>query len=144
MKRFVFDLEPVLEIRQIKEEQAIMELGRAISELTGIQNKIKQIAAFRSKAMQERFSDNSIKNSSMVNWDNYIGRLDLDTEILMEEAVKAELIVEQKRKLYFEASKNLQIMEDLKKDDEKSYKKKAAVKEAQEMEELRRKVEGRR
>jgi flagellar FliJ protein len=59
----------------------------------------------------------------MQTWDNYILRLDMEIERLMEQAAKAELAVEEKRAAYLEASKELKVLEKLKEKKEKQYRK---------------------
>ncbi|MCL2191762.1 MAG: hypothetical protein FWB78_00005, partial [Treponema sp.] len=77
MKRFRFNLEKVLELRQYREEEAKIELGKAISILTEIENRIKQNAAAQIHASKERFSGIAVVNGpiggggavSMFAWD---------------------------------------------------------------------------
>ena len=117
MRRFRFGLEKVLELRQYREQEAKNELGQAIGALTAIENAIKHNAVIRHHAVQERFTGINAGQSdasSMLAWDSYILRLEQETERLMEEAAKAELIVEEKRNQYLEASRELKVMEKLK------------------------------
>jgi flagellar FliJ protein len=141
MKRFNFGLEKVLKLRQYHEQEAKNELGKAIGILTGIENAIKQNAQIYSQAIKERFvgintgnvedlSDGAI---SMQTWDNYINRLEYEAQRLMEEAAKAEIVVEEKRRLYLEASRELKVMENLKDKREKEYRKEVFAAETREL-----------
>jgi flagellar export protein FliJ len=140
MKRFKFGLEKAPTLRQYHEQEAKNELGRAIGILTSIENDIKQNALIHSQAVQERFTGiyktNDISNSgatSMLAWDSYINRLEQEAQHLMEEAARAELVVEEKQGLYLEASRELKVMENLKEKREKEYRKEVFAAETREL-----------
>ena len=142
MKRFKFGLEKVLKLRQHNEHEARVELGRAIGVLAGIENEIKRNAAVRSEATMERFAGINAGNTtdtgyggtlSMHAWDAYINRLEQEADRLMEEAARAETVVEEKRGLYIEASRELKVMENLKERREKEHRKEMFVEEIKEM-----------
>ena len=137
MKRFKFSLEKVLKLRQHSEHEARVELGRAIGVLAGIENEIKKNAETRSEAVKERFAgitagDNNA-SLSMHAWDAYINRLEQEADRLMEEAARAETVVDEKRGLYIEASRELKVMENLKERREKEHRKEMFVEETKEM-----------
>jgi len=119
MKRFKFNLEKILQLRAFKEEECKLALGQAISVLNMIENKIKQTAIKRHSAASERFNS----PGDMACWDLYIMRLEQEAEKLSQEAAKAEIVVEEKRELYLEASKDLKAMEKLKEKQQKEYRK---------------------
>ena len=149
MKRFNFSLEKVLRLRKFNEEQTKIELGRAIGVLSGIENDIKKTAQAKKSAASERFSSVSIGSGvmdtealrfDMQSWDNYIARLDQETERLLKKAAEAELVVEEKRGIYLEASRDLKVMENLKEKRKKEYRKEYYAAEALELDDLRRGV----
>jgi flagellar FliJ protein len=143
VKRFKFGLEKVLKLRQHNEHEARVELGRAIGVLAGIENEIKKNAATRSDAVKERFTGINPENTvgdtgyggslSMHAWDAYINRLEQEADRLMEEAARAELVVEEKRNFYIEASRELKVMENLKERREKEHRKEMFIAETKEM-----------
>jgi flagellar FliJ protein len=145
VKRFSFNLEKVLELRQYHEQEAKNELGRAISILTAIENNIKQNALIHSQAVQQRFTglgDSDIgiaadtAAASMLAWNTYILRLEQEAERLMEEAARAEMVVEEKRNLYLEASRELKVMEKLKEKRENEYRKEFFAAETRELDDI--------
>ena len=150
MKRFRFNLEKALKLRQYHEQEAKNELGRAIGILTSIENNIKQNALVHSRAVRERFSgintaDNSAGNGvgsngtlSMLAWDNYILRLEQEAQRLMEEAARAELAVEEKRNQYLEASRELKVMEKLKEKRAAEYREEVFAAETRELDDMKR------
>jgi flagellar FliJ protein len=148
VKRFKFSLEKVLKLRQHNEHEARVELGRAIGVLAGIENEIKRNAATRAAAIKERFA--SIGNGSdsgsgatsdtgyggtlsMHAWDAYIHRLELEADQLTEAAARAETVVDEKRALYVEASRELKVMENLKERRAKEHRKEMFVEETKEL-----------
>jgi len=151
VKRFKFNLEKVLELRQYREEEAKNELGRAISVLTAIENNIKQNAIVHSQAVHQRFTGLTdtdagaaigAATASMLAWDTYILRLEQEAERLLEEAAKAEMVVEEKRNLYLEASRELKVMEKLKEKQEKEYRKEFFAAETRELDDMWRSKAG--
>jgi flagellar FliJ protein len=140
VKRFKFGLEKILKLRQHNEHEARVELGRAIGVLAGIENEIKRNAVMRNDAARERFTginedgaSGSVGVLSMHAWDAYINRLEQEADRLMEEAARAETVVEEKRVLYVEASRELKIMENLKARREKEHRKEMFAAETKEM-----------
>ena len=119
MKKFSFNLEKVLKLRKFHEEECKIELGRAVSALNIIENNIKETAVKRHNAAVNRFTD----TTQILSWDIYISRLEQETERLMEQAARAEIVVEEKRALYLEAQKDLKAIEKLKEKREKEYRK---------------------
>jgi flagellar FliJ protein len=144
VKRFRFGLEKVLEFRQFSEQEAKNELGRAMGALAAIENNIKQNALVHSKAVRERFlgidsetnAGSPVGGLSMLAWDNYILRLEQEAQRLMEDAARAELLVEEKRNLYLEASRELKVMEKLKEKREKEYHKEVLAAETSELDDM--------
>jgi flagellar FliJ protein len=129
MKKFNFPLQKVLQLRKFREEECKIALGQAIGILSGIESKLTETAIMRSYALSERFSD----SGQIPAWNNYIIRLDQEADRLTEQAAKAELVVEEKRSLYLEASKELKAMEKLKEKREKEYRKEMAAYEMAEL-----------
>jgi len=117
MRKFKFNLEKILQLRKFREEECKLALGHAISVLNAIENKIKETALKRHRAAIERFND----SKEMASWDIYILRLEQEAEKLAEKAAKAEIIVEEKRVLYLEASRDLKALEKLKEKQQKEY-----------------------
>jgi flagellar FliJ protein len=139
MKRFNFPLEKVLDLRRFREEETRVDLGLAIGILSGIENEIKTIAQAKSMAALQRVSGLSA-GSNLLLWDNYINRLDHETEILLKKAAEAELIVEEKRSIYLEASRDFKIMENLKERKQKEHRKEYYAAETREMDDQRQRA----
>jgi len=132
MKKFKYSLENVLQIKKLTEEECRMALGIAISRLNEIENKIKETAVKHHHAASELLKD----PSKMIIWNNFITRLEQETEKLLEQAAQAEIVVEEKRSLYMEAFKDFKALEKLKEKKAKEYKKEADKYESDEVDEI--------
>jgi flagellar FliJ protein len=122
MKRFTFQFEKLLRVREFAEDAAKEELGRQISALNEIEYQIAQNEFQRTEAAEKRFSkDNSILD--MSTYDFYIIRLDNEKIQLLEEAEAQNKKVEETRAQYIEASREKKIIDKLKEKQLKEYKK---------------------
>lgn len=119
MKRFKFNLEKVLQLRKFREDECKLALGQAISVLNKIENEIRETAVKRHNAALRRFSD----VGEVAAWDYYILRLDREAQQLTEQAAQAEIVVEEKRALYLEASKDVKAIDKLKEKQKNEYRK---------------------
>lgn len=132
MKKFNFNLEKILQLRNFKEEECKLALGQAISHLNKIENDILQTAVKKHNAASMRF--NNIGDTA--SWDLYIKRLEKEAEELTEKAAKAEVVVEEKRALYMEAKKDLMALEKLKEKQQEEHRKEMMKQEDNERDEL--------
>jgi flagellar FliJ protein len=132
VRRFNFNLEKILQLRQFKEEECKLELGKAISLLNSIENKIKETAVKKHSAARERFNN----PLEMLSWDKYIVRLEKEAEALANQAAQQEIVVEEKRTLYMEAQKNLKTLENLKEKKQKLYRREMLKNEINEVDDL--------
>jgi flagellar FliJ protein len=132
MKKFSFNLQKVMQLRKFREEECKLALGQAISALNEVENKIKETALKHHSAACARFTD----TAQIAVWDIYISRLELEAQNLTEQAAQAELVVEEKRAEYLEASKDLKAIEKLKEKREKEYRKEVSDYEMSEVDDL--------
>lgn len=121
MKKFSFRLEKVLGLKDFKEQEAKIDLGRAISEMQIIQNQIEEIAKEKHKQNKARSNTKDIYVLQSI--EHYINRLDLKKEELLESLAKAQIIVEEKRKVLQEAMKETKVLTKLKEKKREQHKK---------------------
>ena len=126
MKRFNFKLEQVLKLREFREKETQIELGRAVGALTVIENQIKNVAQEKFIAVQNRFSGNI---NLIRSYEFYILRLDQTRDTLLEKAALAELEVERTRAIYLEASRERKIFTKLKERKEAEYRREVKLEE---------------
>jgi flagellar export protein FliJ len=113
MKKFTFSLEKILKLRSHTENDAKIELGRAVSSLSRIENDLETVAAARKTAGENRFSGGD-SLPYLHDYDNYLQRLEAEKERLLQEAAVAELAVDQSREIWLDARAGLKVMENLK------------------------------
>lgn len=135
MKKFKFSLEKVLSLREFEENQAQIELAKAISVVTELNNKLKFIANERVKNNDAR--SNSTDLSYLMSIENYIEGLDYQKEILLEELAQSELILEEKRQIMIEAMKKSKALEKLKEKQLQEYKKEILKEEEKVLDEIK-------
>ena len=132
MKRFKFSLEKIMELRKFREEESKLALGQSISALNAIENKIKETAYKHSAAAKERFSS----HDDITYYDLYILRLEHEARKLTEQAAQAQIVVEEKRTAYLEASKDLKAVEKLKENQLKEYRKEMFIAQMNEVDDI--------
>ena len=122
MKKFNFNLEKILKLREHNENEAKIMLGRSLSILHELENKLMLLAKELSRAGEEQFSSGNNVNI-MQQYMFYLLRLENSKEILLEECANAELEVEKARNIYIEASRERKVLDKLKEKRIKEYKK---------------------
>ena len=132
MRRFRFNLEKILQIRKYREEECKIALGQAISVLNEIESEIKKTAFKHHNAALNRFEN----TGEMLSWDIYILRLEQQAQTLAEKAARAQMVVEEKRDIYLEASRDLKAMEKLKEKQLKEYRKEMFDNQMNEVDEI--------
>jgi len=120
MRRFNFKLEKVLRLRENREQETKLELGKAIGVLSALELQIKNLIVEKAAASQNRYSSNN-SFFEMRSIDLYILRLDQTKEILLKKAALAEIEVEKARTIYLEASRDRKIISKLKERQEQEY-----------------------
>ena len=127
MKKFVFSMEKILDLREYEEKQAQIELGKAVGDAEKIRQQLNFVAIEKAKMLSMDISGTSI-NERLVH-ENYLVRLDRQKEILLEELAAAELIVEEKRAVFAEALKKRKVLSNLKEKQLQQYKKEKQLEE---------------
>lgn len=116
MKKFQFTLQKVLDLRQFTEDQAKTALAQAISHADYIKVQLAEVAEKRAAANASRSTCASIEEHIVI--ENFITRMDIKKESLLQELAQAELVIEEKRKVFAEAMKDRKVLSNLK---EKKY-----------------------
>jgi flagellar FliJ protein len=135
VKRFSFDPEKILRLRRHREEEAEIALGRAVSALTAIEERIDAVARDRFRAMAERFAPGN-GGAEILAHERYIQRLDAAREELLKEAALAELQVEEARAEYIEASRERKVLDKLKERRQREYRKALLAEEVRTLDDL--------
>ncbi len=121
MKRFAFSLEKLLALRDFREREAEIELGRANSVCERIRQDLETVARNRFSTARSRRSGARIDELRAI--ENYIILLDKQKERLLEELSAAELVLEQKRELYLSAHRDREVLTRLREKKAESFRK---------------------
>lgn len=121
MKKFVFELEDVLKFREFEQNQAELELAKALNNEREIQQKIDILAS------QMVDSKKKIKNSKgfdeILVCNNFINFVKEKTEYFLEELSKLKLITEEKKKKLQICMQKTDALKNLKDEQFSAYKK---------------------
>jgi flagellar FliJ protein len=134
MKRFRFSLEKALKLREYHEKETEIELGRAVGNLTRIEQAITATGEERDMIAAERFSAHNV--SDLVVYDLYVQRLDIAKEQLLQESEQASEQVEEARGVYLEATRDRKVLDNLKERREQEYRKAMYAEETQDLDDI--------
>ena len=121
MKKFVFSLQKVLELREYEEDKEKLELGKAVAEVERLKRLLEENARNRVAANQSRKDTTDV--IILMNIENYIIGLDEKKEKLLEELTMAQMVFEEKRDLYTKAMQDREVLSKLKEKQLSEYKK---------------------
>ena len=135
MKAFSFGLEKVLNLRKFHEDEAKIELGRAIGVLADLEARLFAVGRERARASAAQFA---MGNDALVmqQYMFYITRLDNLTEELLKEITLAEMKVEEAREAFLEASKERKVLDKLKDKRQTEYRKAAITEETKMLDDI--------
>lgn len=128
MKRFSFSLSKILSLREFREKEAEIALGKANAQRERIRLELDDVARKRVSTVMDRRPGLSI--SDLLYSERYVSRLDQKKDALLEELAQAELVVEQKRKVYIEAKRESQVIGKLEEKKKREWKKESLADEA--------------
>jgi flagellar FliJ protein len=139
VKKFAFSLQKILDLRQYAEDQARLELGRAVSVVNALNAELRGVAQSRGRAMAGLASQNEglLDVAQMQSVQGYISLLDVKKERLIADLAQAELAAQEKRDLYTEAMKKRSVLTKLSERQYEAYKKEKLREEDRFLDELR-------
>ena len=135
MKAFAYSLEKVLRLRKHSEDEAKIELGKAISALAELEQRLFSVAGEIVRAQMAQFDP---ENSAiqMQQFMFYLIRLHNTRDQLLKDAALAELKVEEAREVFLEASRERKVLDNLKEKRYKKYKKMALSEETKALDDI--------
>jgi len=133
-KKFRFELEDVLELRQFETRQAEIELGKAVSEENRIQEALNDIA--RKHAATVKGADGQTDLQFLYSTNQYLILLEHKQEEYLKELTQAHMITEEKRALFAKALTKSDALEELKKQMMQDWKKENAAEAERETDEI--------
>lgn len=137
MKRFSFNLQKLLELREFEEKNAKTALAAALSEAERIKNELRSIAAERVRVNKTR--NENVDTLFLITLEHYVNRLDVRKEELLEDLAAAELVIEQRRSVLAAAMQKRSVLDKLKEKQYLSWRKENAKAEESALEDAFRK-----
>ncbi|QTQ13747.1 flagellar export protein FliJ [Treponema parvum] len=119
MKKFDFPLEKILKLRRFQQEQAEIELGKALQEEQAIQNKLDSIA--RQHAAAAANIKGSLDFEVISSAQQFFRLLEIQKEALLNDLAEAKLVSEQKRRVLQEKMKKTASLEKLGEEEYEKY-----------------------
>lgn len=134
MKKFKFELEQVLEIREFERQQAEGELSKCIA----VENEINENLAIIANQYDalKKSTKGSLDFSEMMGQSQYANLLDYQKEQLLLQLAQAKLETEEKRKILTECMKKTSALEKMKELQYEDFKLEVKRKENRRIEEL--------
>ncbi len=127
MKRFAFSMQKILDVREFAERQARIELGRAVAEVNRINGELEAVA--QEKVRMLHLDQRQISFNEFVVRENYMKRLELTKERLLEELAAAQLVVDEKRAAFADAMTQRKVLSNLREKQLVQYRKAALAAE---------------
>ena len=109
MKKFQFELEEILNIRKFEQQQAEIELGKALASENEIQSKLNALA-MQHASVQKQMSG-STDFYDITNANQFYAFVRNQSECLLNELAKAKLISDEKRSILKEAMQKVDSLE---------------------------------
>lgn len=121
MKKFVFSMQKILELREFEQRQAEIELGKANAEVARIQNELDSIAQKRIQTIKKFDTDTDFIVQAGIQ--SYFFMLDQKKEKFLDEIVRAKIIADEKREIVRLAMQKVKVLEKLKENKFRQWKK---------------------
>lgn len=134
MAKFVFELQEVLDFRNFEQEQAQIELGKALAVENQINQNLAQIAQQYAMLKQDMKGERDFNMVIIQN--NHIKLLEYQKEELLKQLAEAKLVSEEKRKILQECMKKTTSLEKLKDQQLQDFKQQMDYEENKNLEEL--------
>ncbi len=138
MKKFVFELEKVLEYRNFEKQQAEGELAKALAVETQINENLKAIA--QNYAAVKAQMKGSLNFQDVMAQSQYNNLLEYQKEELLKQLAQAKLVSEQKREVLRECMKKTTALEKLREKQLEDWKAAADYEEAELLDEVKNKL----
>ncbi len=137
-KKFVFELQKVLEFRDFEKQQAEGELAKALAVETEINDNLKKIA--QNYAAVKAQMKGSLDFQDVMAQSQYNNLLEYQREELLKQLAEAKLVTEQKREVLRECMKKTTALEKLREKQLAEWKAAADYEEAELLDEVKNKL----
>ena len=134
MKKFIFELEEILNVRAFEQQQAEVELGKALAEEQRIQNQLDNLAMNQIKTQKEMKGSTNFQD--IANASQFYTYVRNQKEKLLSELTQAKIITEEKRNILKSAIQKTDALKDLKEQQFYEFKEEAKRREQIEMDNI--------
>ncbi len=134
MKKFIFELEEILNVRAFEQQQAEVELGKALAEEQRIQNQLDNLAMYQIKTQKEMKGSTNFQD--IANAFQFYTYVRNQKEKLLSELTQAKIITEEKRNILKSAIQKTDALKDLKEQQFYEFKEEAKRREQIEMDNI--------
>ena len=138
MKKFVFELQKVLEFRDFEKQQAEGELAKALAVETEINENLEKVA--QNYAAVKAQMKGSLDFQDVIAQSQYNNLLEYQKEELLKQLAQAKLVSEQKREVLRECMKKTTALEKLREKQLSEWKQAADYEEAELLDEVKNKM----
>lgn len=138
MKKFVFELQKVLEFHDFEKQQAEGELAKALAVETEINDNLKKIA--QNYASVKESMKGNLNFQDVMAQSQYNNLLEYQKEELLKQLAQAKLVTEQKREVLRECMKKTTALEKLREKQLADWKAAADYEEAELLDEVKNKL----
>lgn len=134
MKKFSFDLQEILNIRQYEQEKAESELAKALGRENEINQNLQLLASQLTQARNN--TKNSTDFNDIVALNQFQNLIDYQKEELLKQLASAKIITEQKKSVLAECMKKTNALEKLKEAQKEDFDKQVSDAEKKFIDEL--------
>jgi len=131
MKKFVFELENILDIRRFQQQQAEIELGKALAEEKEVQDQLDRLA--QQKVQVSSAMKGSVNFADIANANQFYAFVRNRSELLMNELAQLKLVTDEKRNALQKAMQKTDSLENLKEQQKEEF---VAAEKKREMREI--------
>lgn len=112
MKKFVFSMQKILDLRNFELDQAELDLGKVNAEIARVNAALKQIA--QDRVDYGRMADDSHDFMIHQQTQSFFVLLDQKKDGLLAELAQLEIVAEEKREVVRQAMQKVKVLEKLK------------------------------
>jgi len=136
MRKFAFNLEKLLEIREYAEKEKILELAEVTGRYMQIINSIEALKKRKRDIMASRFEGSGIDVQSIMHNESIINAIDIKISDFEKKLIPINIEKEEKRLEYMEALKDKRVIEKIKEEKALEHKRKEFLRESKEIDDI--------
>lgn len=125
MKKFVFQMEDILDFYKYQQQEAEVELGKVLTKENEYKTELENLA--KRKVSVNKTSSTDI--NSIISINNFSSYIEKKSELIMNEMVELKIKIEEKRDILKKIMQKVNALENLKSEQLKEYKEQEKIEE---------------